>query len=267
MADVDGVTVTYFTDPWCPWSWAAEPARRRLEVEFGDSVAVTYVICGMAHALQDRSRFASTWLEAAVSSGMPADPRALLTDPPSSTNPAALAVKAVAEQADPGPFLRRLREAIMVEGRRADRADGLLDIARETGDLDLDRLRIDFGSNATVERLGADFDVARARAGANGRVALPTVVFAGPFGEHAVFGSPDWTGWRDAAVAAGARPADAGLPDVLGALRRFGSMATAEVALVCDLRGPRAPADLWRHALEWRVRARPVLGGELWELA
>jgi hypothetical protein len=39
------------------------------------------------------------------------------------------------------------------------------------------------------------------------------------------------------------------------------------VAAVCDLPGPRAPAELWRLALEWRVRPRRVPGGELWEPA
>jgi hypothetical protein len=54
---------------------------------------------------------------------------------------------------------------------------------------------------------------------------------------------------------------------VQDALRRFGSMATAEVALVCDLPGPRAPAELWRLALQWRVRAERRGTGELWSLA
>ena len=62
--------------------------------------------------------------------------------PPSSTHPAGLAVAAVAEQGDPGPFIRRLREAIMLEGRRMDTAPALLDAAREirpAHPLDLDR--------------------------------------------------------------------------------------------------------------------------------
>ena len=42
------VHVTYFTDPACPWSWAAEPALRRVLVEFGDDIAVTYVMGGLA---------------------------------------------------------------------------------------------------------------------------------------------------------------------------------------------------------------------------
>jgi hypothetical protein len=56
-------------------------------------------------------------------------------------------------------------------------------------------------------------------------------------------------------------------PGVEEALRRFGPMATAEVAAACDLPGPGAPAELWRLAGEWRVRAERVLGGELWTAA
>jgi protein-disulfide isomerase-like protein with CxxC motif len=44
------VHVIYYTDPACPWSWAAEPALRRIEGEFGDGVAITYVMGGLARA-------------------------------------------------------------------------------------------------------------------------------------------------------------------------------------------------------------------------
>jgi hypothetical protein len=54
---------------------------------------------------------------------------------------------------------------------------------------------------------------------------------------------------------------------VLTALARFGSMATVEVEAVCDLTGPRASAELWRLATEWRVKPVRVLTGELWEPA
>jgi predicted DsbA family dithiol-disulfide isomerase len=272
--DVRVVSVTYFTDPFCPWSWAAEPSRRRLEIEFGDGLRITYVIGGMAQALQDPAAFARTWLDASSESGMPVDPRGILEDPPASTNPAGLAVKAVADQGPDrvGPFLRRLREAIMVERRRMDRGDPLLDAAREAGGLDLDRLRIDFGSNAIVEALGADFERARGvdpewHADGAGRVALPSLELAGDNGTAAaVYGPAPYERWREAALAAGTEPVDGELPGVEEALRRFGELATAEVAAACDLPTPRAAAELWRLALEWRVRPRRVLGGELWSL-
>ena len=72
---------------------------------------------------------------------------------------------------------------------------------------------------------------------------------------------------RAALAQAGGRPAGEPSPDVPAALARFGRMATAEVEAVCDLPGPRANAELWRLAAEWRVRPVRVLTGTLWEIA
>ena len=71
---------------------------------------------------------------------------------------------------------------------------------------------------------------------------------------------------REAALAAGAPPPAARAPEVLAALGRFGRMAGVEVEAVCDLPGPRANAELWRLAAEWRVKPVRVLTGMLWEL-
>jgi hypothetical protein len=85
---------------------------------------------------------------------------------------------------------------------------------------------------------------------------------------HGVYGPSDYGKLRAAAVAAGAVPGSAGgPPSVEDALRRFGTMSTAEVAAVCDLPGPRAPAELWRLALEWRVKAERLGTGYIWSLA
>jgi hypothetical protein len=56
-------------------------------------------------------------------------------------------------------------------------------------------------------------------------------------------------------------------PDVEEIVRRFGRVTTAEVELLCDLPGPRAHAELWRLAENWRVRPVRVLTGWLWEAA
>jgi len=259
VADVPVIPVTLFTDPFCPWSWAAEPHLRRLEVEFGAGLAFTFVIVGLARQIEAREAgaLALDTVDAAVASGMPADPRVFLRDPPSSTHPAGLAIHAVAEQGAPAPYLRRLREAIFLEGRRMDTAPALLDAAREAGVPDLDRLRVAFGSNAIVERFGADLERGRG-------IRTPAYAFAD--GER-VEGFGSYEPVRAAALAAGAEPAADGFPGVEDALRRFGALATAEVAAASDLPGPRGPAELWRLALEWRVRPRRVPGGELWEAA
>jgi protein-disulfide isomerase-like protein with CxxC motif len=46
------VSATVLTDPYCPWSWAAEPQLHRLHVEFGASLSYTFVIVGLHRPIQ-----------------------------------------------------------------------------------------------------------------------------------------------------------------------------------------------------------------------
>ena len=119
------IRVTYYTDPACPWSWAAEPAFARLQVEFPGA--------GRAHLRHGRIRprgrrarheVAVTALDASAASGMPVDARGWLAGAPRSSYPACIAVKAAAEQGLDGPYLRVLREGIMTGSRRARHAGG-----------------------------------------------------------------------------------------------------------------------------------------------
>ena len=55
-----------------------------------------------------------------------------------------------------------LREALAVEGRRADNPDALVALAADVAGMNVDRFRVDLQSNAIVEAFGADLDKARA---------------------------------------------------------------------------------------------------------
>jgi predicted DsbA family dithiol-disulfide isomerase len=274
---VGAVHVTYYTDPACPWSWAAEPGLRRLQAEFGTGLRITYVMGGLAREFRKPVETMHHVLDADAASGMPVDPRVWLDAPPRSSYPACLAVKAAAEQDFDGPYLRVVREGLMVERRPMDSADALTDAARRVPGMNLDRFRIDLNSNAIAEAFGADLDRTRAAAPETHaehrrRVPFPSFEFR-PDGAGrddppaaAVYDSGDPAQLRAAAIAAGASPNGA-LPGVEDVVRRFGRVATPEVAAACDLPGPRAAAELWRLATEWRVRAERVLGGELWQAA
>jgi putative protein-disulfide isomerase len=257
----------YFTDPACSASWAIEPALRRLQTEFGVGVQITYVMGGLARQYEgDNSWLIRDWLEAAADSGMPFDPRAWNT--PSaigSTFPACMAFKAAAEQGPElaGRYLRALREGIMCRRRKLDGTEPLIEEARAAG-LDVERFRIDLGSNAIVETFGADLEATRER----GIEKLPMLVFSGESDEERRCEAGEgYDAWRDAALAAGGEPQIGPRPSVEEALARFGSLAAVEVAAVCDLPGPRAHAELWRLAVEWRVRPERCLTGELWTAA
>jgi hypothetical protein len=270
--------VHYFTDPACSASWSAEACLRRLLWEFGDEVRITYVMGGLARSFEGESLLPE-WLDAADRSSMPVDPRLWLENPPSSTYPACMAVEAAAEQ---GPLaeermLRALREGLLCFRRKLDATEALVETAREAG-LDVARFRVDLASNATLEAFGADLELVRsipdaARAadgvvqGQGGeRLVLPTLRAEAADGSARwVFGPRPYDEWRAAVLAADAASRN-DPPSIEEALRRFGHMATVEVAAVCSLNGPRAPAELWRLASEWRVRPLRVLTGYLWAL-
>jgi putative protein-disulfide isomerase len=256
--------VTYYTDPACPYSWAAEPALRRLQVEFAEGLAITYVMGGLAREFRKPLQTMRHVLDAASESGMPTDPRLWLDAPPSSSYPACQAVKAAAEQDLDGPYLRVVREGLMIDRLKLDSADALIDAARRVPGMDVERFAIDLRSHAIVEAFGADLERTRAAArDGEPRVPFPSFEVRGEGDEvHWIYDSTDPAQLRQAALAAGG--ASQTLPDALGAVRRFARIATPEVAAVCDRPGPLAAADLWRLAADWQVRPERALTGDLW---
>jgi predicted DsbA family dithiol-disulfide isomerase len=264
------VQVRYLTDPGCPWSWAAEPAVRRLMVEFGDSVSWSWVMVGLSREVpQDTRGLALHWLGVAGSSGMPIDPLLWKESPIRSTYPACMAVKAAAEQGEEAAtrYLRVVREGLMCLRRKLDTTEALVEAAREAR-LDVERFRVDLGSHAIVEAFGEDLAEARevpeGAPTAGERVSIPAAHFVG---SGWVFDPGSYDALRAAAIDAGATALDGERPGVLDALGLFGRMATPEVQEVCGLPGPRAHAELWRLASEWRVKPVSALTGHLWELA
>ena len=242
----------------------AEPALRKLMVEFGNELEFTYVMGGLARQAEPE---VEGWLEMMSESGMPMDPLMWTESMISSTYPACMAVKAAQEQAGDGgyAYLRALREGLVCFRRKLDTTEALVEEARGAG-LDVERFRIDLGSHAIVEAFGADLEAARSipNPKREDRVPFPTL----QFGDGTpLFGTTPYDEYRAAAITAGAAPLDAEPPSVEEALGRFGRMATREVMAVCDLAEARAETELWRLAGEWRVKPVRVLSGRLWEPA
>jgi putative protein-disulfide isomerase len=277
------VELRYYTDPACEWSWATEPQLRRLIWEFGDSISPRWVMGGLARTLDrdDHATHLAGWLEATAATGMPCDPRLWLINPISSTYPACQAVLAAREQ---GPeagyrYLRRLREGLLCERKRLDRAEALLAEAGPAG-LDRERFEIDLRSNAIVEAFGADLaqtrsptddarsaGKARDLGGGIERFPFPSAVFAAPDGStHGVFGPQPYAAYREAALAAGATAGERSRPEPVEAIERFGRCATRELTELSGRPRPVVEAEIWALAREWRLRPVPVLTGTLWEL-
>jgi len=199
------IHASYYTDPACPRSWGAEPSLRRLLVEFGEGVEITYVMSGLAREFGAPESLVAEWLDVAEASGMPVDPRLWLSSPPRSSYPACMAVKAASEQGLDAPYLRRLREGLACGRRKLDHAEAFRAEARDLGGVNMDRFEIDLGSHAILEAFGADLE--RSREAGVGGEATPMLRFAGADGtSHDVSVGEPYEAWRAAALAAGATP-------------------------------------------------------------
>jgi predicted DsbA family dithiol-disulfide isomerase len=280
------VQVRFYTDPACPWSWAAEPALRRLVWEFDGELDFAWVMGGLARSYESANllEVVSQWLEDTAAGGMPCDPRIWTQNPLESTYPACQAVKAAAEQGwEAGyRYLRALREGIMFERRKLDHADALIDAAGRSG-IDRARFEVDLRSHAITEAFGADLEEVRDppaeareadavhRSGkGRERISLPSAVFIGEEGSrHGAWGndSVDPSKMRDAALAAGAKLVNEGALEPLDAIRRFGRCATRELEVLADRPRPVIEAELWALARDWKLKPVPALTWTLWETA
>jgi putative protein-disulfide isomerase len=165
------VFVEYYTDPLCSWSWAFEAQWRRLRYEYGSRLSWQYRMGGLIadwrnyeDPLNDvrlPAQMGPQWFQVRELTGMPLDERIWQEDPPSSSYPACVAVKAAQRQGqvEAEAFLRRLREAVMMERRNIARQDVLLAIAEETAgesNLDLDLFRNDLPAPETLDAFRQD---------------------------------------------------------------------------------------------------------------
>jgi predicted DsbA family dithiol-disulfide isomerase len=280
------VQVRFYTDPACPWSWAAEPALRRLIWEFDGELEFVWVMGGLARSYERANllEVVSQWLEDTAAGGMPCDPRIWTQNPLESTYPACQAVKAAAEQGwEAGyRYLRTLREGIMFERRKLDRADALIDAAGRSR-IDRARFEVDLRSHAITEAFGADLEevrdpppeareadaIHRSSKGRE-RISFPSAVFIGEDGSrHGAWGSDsvDAEKMRAAAVAAGAQRVNEGALEPVEAIQRFGRSATRELEVLADRPRPVIEAELWVLARDWKLKPVPALSGTLWEAA
>jgi predicted DsbA family dithiol-disulfide isomerase len=280
------VEVRFYTDPACPWSWAAEPGLRRLMWEFDGELEFAWVMGGLARSYDraDLLDLVSVWLEDAAAGGMPCDPRIWTQNPLESTYPACQAVKAAEEQGWQAGYryLRRLREGIMCERRKLDHAYALIAAAAEAG-IDRERFEVDLRSHAITEAFGADLEevrdppqeardadaIHRSSKGRE-RISFPSVLFVGEDGgRHGVWGSDsvDPQKVREAALAGGARQVNDGTLGPLDAINRFGRCATRELEILSEKPLPVLQAELWTLARDWKLKPVQALIGTLWEAA
>ena len=281
--------------PACPWSWAAEPPVRKLMVEFGESLAWTWVMGGLARD------FTRRFEDARPGSAGSAPPTRRSSSSGWRCRRAAgcRSTRGSGSRGRSGPRTRRAwpsrrrlsrrptrPTATCERSARASCASGASSTpprrswrrpARRPGCRALPRrplLPRDRGGLRSRPRGGARRPRRRPHGrGPGGTAGVESVSLRVPSSsgedgsEQGVFGPARYGDSAPPPTAAGARPRRRPPPSIADALRRFGRMATREVEVVCDLPEPRAAAELWRMAADWHVRPVPVLTGRLWEPA
>jgi predicted DsbA family dithiol-disulfide isomerase len=277
------VQVRFYTDPACPWSWAAEPALRKLMWEFDGELEFAWVMGGLTRSYAEANllEVSMQWLEDTAAGGMPTDPRIWSQNPLSSSYPACEAVEAAKEQGWRAAYsyLRTLREGIMFERRQLDRAEALIAAAGRAA-VDRGRFEEDLGSEAPRRAFEADLSevrdppqeardagaIHRSRSGRE-RISFPSAVFVGEGGRQGVWGTDavDPERMRSAALAAGAVRVNEGPLGPLEAIGRFGRCATGELEVLADRPRAEVGAELWALARDGRLNPVPALTGTVWE--
>lgn len=186
----DQLEITYFTDPLCCWSWGFEPQWRRLLLHYGHKIKWRYCMGGLLPSWKnfiDQLNFVSrpaqmgpVWMEASHVTGMPIESTIWIHNPPQSSYPACIAVKAaglqsfVAEET----YLRKLREAIMIQKQDISSLNVLLDVAAGVasmlpGSFDYLRFKKEIHSEEALEAFRKDI----AEAGSKQINRFPTLLF------------------------------------------------------------------------------------------
>jgi predicted DsbA family dithiol-disulfide isomerase len=189
--------ITYYTDPICSWSWAFEPQWRRLRYELGEQISWRYRMGGMIsdwstfddpfNSVSRPAQMGPHWLQVRHLSGAPLDETIWIEDPPGSSYPAGIAFK-VAEQQGVNiaeAYLRRLREAVMLERRNIARREVLVSLAEEVGQrctLDAARFAADLQNPTVVDAFREDLrDVSYRQIGR-----FPTLILRVPDGRASI---------------------------------------------------------------------------------
>jgi len=169
--DAPQATITYFTDPLCSWSWAFESVRRQLVAEYGARVNWSYRMGGLLphwdsfrdpiNAVHTPAQLAPAWYAVARTTGATLDESIWREDPPLSSFPACIAVKAAAAQGAPAEeaYLVTVRAAVMTRRLNVARRAVLIQLARELAEqarFDAEQFARDLTGAGARERFASD---------------------------------------------------------------------------------------------------------------
>ena len=187
------VKIHFYTDPLCCWSWAFDQHWRKLLEEYGNDIEYRYVMCGMIpdwstysdplNSVSSPAEMGPVWMHASEVTNVKMRYSLWHDDPPSSSYPACIAVKAAGLQSPTAEdaYLFALRKLMMENGANISKQEVLLSVAEdlELDDFDFDKFYSDWKHPRSREAFRRDLQ--KARFHSIGR--FPTLTFAKAEGE------------------------------------------------------------------------------------
>lgn len=265
--------VFYYTDPDCAWCWATEPKIKKIKEEYGGQVGIIYRMGGLLerwdnfydplNGISHPEQVAPHWVEVAKRTGMPIDENIWFEDPPTSTYPGCIAYKAALFQGTSlaESYLRLLREAVMTERRNIARENVLFGLAEEIG-LDMDHFREAFLTGPAQGAFYEDLREARGR----GIKSFPTFVIRNSIGhEITLTGFRPYPDYENAMKRLATEPIHKmPLLPIIDFIRKYGHVATEEVARVYEIAPAAAFAELSVLSETGAVIKEEKAGGQFW---
>lgn len=165
------LSITMYTDPLCCWSWAMHKDWEAFLQQARPDI-VTYKMAGLIpswkhfsdhrNAISKPIQMGPEWMHACNVSGIQIDDRLWVTDPPQSSYPACLAVKAAEFQGGSAArhYFHLIQQAAMQQRRNIARQAVLYQVAvelcNELAEFDPDRFAKDMKQTETREALRRD---------------------------------------------------------------------------------------------------------------
>lgn len=185
----DELIIYEFSDPLCPWCWGSEPIIRKVETRF-ENVKVIYSMVGMYQDIRknlneedDDSFFyfnqnmASKFEEQAKKNKMPVNPDAFdfFDKKLYSTWDMCIAFKSAQRQSNylANKLMRRFREQIFLEGKKAGKKSMILQTMIEVG-LDIDKYMEDMSNGTAKKAFDEDIEFAKS----NQVISYPSYLFS-----------------------------------------------------------------------------------------
>lgn len=167
------ISITYFTDPLCCWSWAFEPEWQKLLATFNPLIKWRCCMGGLlpdwnnyhdaVNSISKPLQMGPMWLHAAELTGAKLRDDIWAKDPPASSYPACIAVKAATLQSEDAgaKYLYLVRKAVMQHGLNIAKHSVLLDVAMLLAEnknivFDVNTFKQDLVSNTSREAFRKD---------------------------------------------------------------------------------------------------------------